>query len=336
MAQTQIYAGKAQVHMIPETAAGDTYIAPAGDGSGIFLAADVTMSYDSSNYSPNYVREDYLSHDEIPGPMSGSISFSVPLKGSGTAGTAPEFAVALLGCGMRQSLTAITSANYYPISLFDAATAAGPPATTNPDQSYSVSILQNAVRHAIKGAFGNVSISANVDDIGMLNFTFTGAYVAFADDGLDVTPVSYDTTTPPAFRGATFVAHTYAAKGVNTLSLDLGNKISIMKDANNAAGILGARIVGRKSTGSFDCELTLAATNNYISRQRAGTSGSITTGAIGATAGNKWTLTVARSVLQPIAVSDRDGIAIQTVPFAVSSNYTDVEGTTPDITLSFT
>lgn len=329
MAQTQIYAGKTQVHLVEESSQ-DTYLAPAGSGTGMVLASNVSVTFDSSNYEPNYVREDYLAMDEIPGPVSGSISFSVPIRGGGAIDTPPEFGEMLKACGFEETTNASTSVTYTPLSVFNGTGG-------NPGPSYSVSILMNGVRHAIAGAFGNVVFNCNVDDVGMMDFTFQGQYQAFADDGLEAP--TYDTTTAPAFRGASFATNfggSYTPKGVTSFSLDMGNRVVLGKDANESTGFYGARIVGRKSTGSFDAELTLAATNNFIASQRAGTTGTITTGTVGSTEGNRWSLAVARAVLRPIEVSDRDGIAIQNIPFAVSSAYTAVEGTNFDITLTMT
>ena len=71
MAQTQIYLRKAQL-CIKEESSQDTFEAPAGDGTGIILAENVVVSYESNDYMPAYIRGDSLSQDEISGPISSS------------------------------------------------------------------------------------------------------------------------------------------------------------------------------------------------------------------------------------------------------------------------
>jgi len=96
MAQAQIYWKKAQVAVIEETSQ-DTYLAP--DAASVVLARDVTLTFDGSNFDPQYVRADLLNMDETPGPIGISMNFKLPLKGSGAAGTAPEFGEILKAWG---------------------------------------------------------------------------------------------------------------------------------------------------------------------------------------------------------------------------------------------
>jgi hypothetical protein len=333
MAQTQLYTQKAQIHIIEETTV-DTYLVQATDGSGALLCEQVTLSYDSSNYEPAYVRGDFLSFDEIPGMVAATMTFRAPIKGSGTAGTAPEVGEYLKACGMEEETVATTSVTYSPVSTFDGASG-------NPGQSYSLSWLLNGVKHSIKGAFGTWKISATAGDPTHYEFTFSGAYNAFADDALEST--SYDTTAAQPFLGATFATNiggAYTPLGIENFSLDLGNKLAQRKDCNNASGIMGYRITGRKSTGSFDCELAtdavMAAVPHWYTSWRAGTAGTITTGAVGATAGNIYTIAIARAILRPPESGDNEGIARLTLPFGVSSAATDVEDTNPDVSIAYT
>ena len=336
MAQPQIYARKAQIHLDDEGTV-DTYSGPGGSGTDMFLAENVTYTVEGDNYVPSYVRADYLGMDESPGMMSATCSFEVPIKGSGTAGTAPEFSKALLGCGMRQSIVSATSVTYYPYSVFDGGTAVGPPATTNPAQSYSVSFLVNGIRYSLKGGFGTMTIRAEVGVPAKLQFSFQGAYNAVADDALEAP--TYNATKAPSFLGATLAANfggSTTPYGVENLEFVLGNTITLGRHANDASGIYGARIVGRKSTGSFDPEAVLVATYDWFGKQRAGTHGTLATGTVGSTAGNRWALNINRAALRPIGVSDRNGILAYSIPYGVTSLNTDVEGTNPDVTLVFT
>lgn len=328
MAQTQIYLGKGQIH-VKETA-DDSYDNPDGDNSGMFLAQNITWTVDSSNWEPGYVREDYLQMDEVPGAASASLSFEIPIKGSGTIDSAPEYGEALKACGLEETSTASTSVTYTPISVFDGAGG-------NPGPAYSATALVNGVAYAIKGAFGNAVFNLAVGEPGIIAVTLQGGYVAVADDALE--SPTYETTVPVPFMGGTFASNfggAYSDKAVSEMSLDLGNRLAMRQDVNETYGIAGARITGRKSTGSFAPEMVLVATHDYFGTWAAGTSGTLDTGVIGGTSGNRWRLQVGRCICRPPERTENDGIEKLTVPFAVSSAATDTEGTNFDVTLTLT
>jgi hypothetical protein len=52
----------------------------------------------------------------IPGTQMAKVTFKLEIKGSGTAGTAPALGLFLKACGMAETLVALTSATYAPIS----------------------------------------------------------------------------------------------------------------------------------------------------------------------------------------------------------------------------
>ena len=329
MAQAQLYRKRAQVFVVEETAQ-DTYLTQSAADAILCEIPDTAFTLDASNYETTTVRGDFLSSDETAGLRRASLNFRVPLHGSGTAGTAPEFGEALKACGYEETTDPATSVTYTPLSTFDGAGG-------NPGPSYSCTLLESGLAYQMKGCFGNVVFEGVVGEPMFLNFTFSGANQAVADDGLET--ATYDTPVAQPFMGATFALNYGGAitpKGVNNFTLDTGNQVVHVNDINETYGVYGARIVSRKSIGSFDPEMELVANTDYFGIWSASTAGTIATGTIGATAGNIWSLSIARAVLRPPELSDRDGIRTLNVPFAVSSAGTDVEGTNPDISLVFT
>jgi hypothetical protein len=337
--QTQIYTRRAQVFVTEETTDQDTYKVQAAAEGFLAEISDSPLEIGGENYTPASARGDGLSRDEVPGIKPATISFRVPLAGSGAAGTAPDFADALLACGYRESLLAATSAIYYPYFVFDSAADAGPPATRNPGTSYSVTVLEDGVAYRIKGAFGNVVFVGNVGEPIFAEFTMTGAYAPVVDDVLET--VTYQATSAPTFMGASFSMNFGGAvtpKGVTNFTVDTGNQIATPSDVNETYGVYGSRITGRRSFGAFDPEMVLVATanSNFYGIQAAGTTGTLTTGVLGGTAGNRVTLALGRIVTRPIRQLNRDSIRGLEIGFSVSSANTDVEGTNLDITLTFT
>ena len=331
MAQTQLYAKRAQI-FVSEEGTIDTYaVQAAGD---VILGQDVTWTVESSNWTPQYARGDFLMGDEVPGSAAATLTFSVPCVGSGDPGDVPlEYTDALKMCGMYVKDTVATSTVASPTSTFDSA-------TSYPHESYSATALIDGIRVGVKGGFGNLTFEGNPDGPGMFTFTMQGGYVAVADDALE-TP-TYLTAIPPQFTVAVAsslelnIGGAYVHKGVESFSWDLGNTVVVGKDVNDTVGVYGARITGHNVTGTFSSEMKLVATQDPFGDWRAGTaSTSFTTGVIGTAGTTGYTMALGRVVLRPPSLSDRNGIMAVEIPWAASSANTDVEDTALDLSITY-
>ena len=178
-----------------------------------------------------------------------SVSFSVDLSGSGTAGTAPQWGRLLLACGFRENITANTSVSYKPAGA----------------NFESVTMLFNidGNDHYMRGCRGTVTVDLNAGAIPMLNFNFIGVpepVTATAQlsgtfskwtDGL----VMNKTNTPTATLGG-------VSLGVETLSLDVGNDVQFV-DRVNMEEVL---IRNRGVSGSINIASTDIATKNWFAQ----------------------------------------------------------------------
>ena len=336
MAQTQIFLGKTQIFVVEELAQ-DTFEVPAA-GDAV-LASDVTLTFDSSNYVPAYARPDFLSGDEVAGAQSFTMSFTLDIMGSGAAGTAPHFGEVLKACGMEETTVGSTSVTYSPLSVFDGTGG-------NPGPSYSFgALIDGKIRYAGYGGFGKPKITGDASTIGQIEVEMMGAYQPVTSTSVALlAPSNYDTTKPPAFRGASAAVNfgtDYTLKGFRSFELDYGNVMSMGVDANEADGFYGARITARKSTGSISCDMAPVAGgvglfHDWFGIQRASTVGTFTTGVIGGTAGNRYQINANRITLGALSVEDVDSKQGIQVPFGVSSLNTHVEGTSLDLELIFT
>jgi hypothetical protein len=266
-------------------------------GSGnVFPAFDINVSFAGDGYQRKETRPILDKAPEIPGPAEGTISFKVLDVGGAAAGTAPYFKEALYGCGLRSLITSVTSVVFEAWSTFDGATAAGPPVLQNPFQSYSISVWEDGVRYALKGAMGNMVMRCKMGEPRVLEFTFTGAYVATAADS-PATPATLP-LPPQPFLGSNILTITTGGAWnpiFDEFSLDLGNVLSKVINANDASGIRGSQITDRRIVAKINPELPLPATKDLMAIWRAGTvatlAAAITTGA----AGNKWALAIPKS-----------------------------------------
>lgn len=322
----------AQVHLTDT--ADDSYSAPAGTGADMFLAREIVVTWDGgAGNDPEYHRADSLNMPRTEGIVYGSIAFQVPIKGSGTANVAPEYSKALQACGLAETIT--TDVRYRRETTHDGAGG-------NPAAAYSCSVLIDGVRYGISGAFGNLQINGANTTFGLFAFSLQGAFQMFADDALEAP--TYETTVAPRFGAMAFSTNfggvfgqAEGLKGVTSFQLNLNNALVMGEDVNADRGYYGARIVpGGRPSGSFDPELVLAGTKNWFQIAEDQTIGSITTGVVGATAGNRYQIDVHGCQLDQPERNVVNGIEKLTVPFAVAEEATASEGAaSTDVEITF-
>lgn len=228
----------------------------------------------------------------VSGKRSGKLSFSVELKGSGTAGTAPPIlGVLLKGCGFSETVVAVTSVTYKPAS--------------SSIPSLTLAGYEDGVIKKLWGARGTVKITAKAGDVVMFDFEFTAADFSVTDGAL-LAP-TYDAIVPKPFLSAAFTLAAYAAI-IGKMDLDIGNTVTLRESANSGSGNLSAMIMNREPKGSIDPEMVTVATSDYFGLWRSGTTAAIST-VIGATAGNICTITAPAARYSKISDTDKSGIA---------------------------
>lgn len=244
-----------------------------------------------------------------------SVSFKCELKGSGTAGTPPAIGKALQCCGLSETIVALTSVAYKPVS--------GGASQKSGDIYY----YQDGVLHKMSGARGNASFDISVGQVPMVTFTFTGHTISFTDASLPA--VTFEATIPNPVLGATFTIGGYAAV-INAMSFDLGNKVSAVGSVTALDGFGEVRITDRNVTGSLDPELVLVATHDVITRWKSRTEQALVYTLPG-TAGNILSVTAPKVVYGPPTQGDREGIRTWSTPFMMVDNAGDDE-----VVLTFT
>lgn len=242
------------------------------------------------------------------------MSFDVEVKGSGTAGTAPEIGPLLRACGLNETIVASTSVTYAPVSTAI--------------ESCTMYLYEDGKLYKMTGCRGNVSGNLETGQAGKLSFTLTGHYSGPTD--VSVASPTYDSTVPVATLSGGFAADSYAAV-INALAFDLGNSVVTPPSFNAADGFGDIIISGRDVAGSIDPEDVLIATKDFMAAYKAGTVMSIATGVIGSTAGNRYQLTFGYSTYRDLAPGDRDGIRTYELAFGAAESSGDDE-----LSLAFT
>lgn len=218
------------------------------------------------------------------------ITFEAEIKGSGSAGTAPELGQALRGCGLAETIVASTSVTYQPAS--------------SSLESVTIYYYQDGVRHVITGARGTVEFTLNAGEIGKASFTFTGHHASTTDVGL-ITP-TYDSTVPAPAINTSFSVGGYAA-AISALALSLNNEVVTPVSLGASDGYGEIRIADRDVSGSFDPEYTLIATKDWVTEWKNGTNQAISTGNIGS-AGNQYSFSIPTAYYRDLSQGDRDGV----------------------------
>lgn len=259
---------------------------------------------------------------QVAGERSVVLRFATEIKGSGTAGTAPpNLSAPLKACGFGETIVASTSVTYAPASEnVDSVTIE----IREADTAGIAKIFQ------VLGCRGNVAFEAVKGDIVLARFEFTGRYIEPTEGSMLATQVP--TPLPVSFLGAAFSFQGIGTLKVQTVTLDMGNKVNLRNDANQVSGNFSAVITNRIPSGSIDPERELIATINTFNKLTTNAEG-ILTYVLGSTAGNITTITVPKAQIINLTPADRDGLRIETLDLQLNQSVTAGDD---EISIAFT
>ena len=274
-----------------------------------FRAFDISIDDDINMNERQGVQETTLSPmPDVAGYMLGKISGKFEIKGSGSAGVAPDYGEVLKACGMSETIVAVTSVTYKPSDASDV---------------FTMAAYEDGVKYFIAGAMGNIKFSLTGGGIGVGEFEMSGIYQRPADVA-QLASTSLDTTIPPAIKGAS--AFTWNAQNVICASaeFDIGQQVVLREDITKAKGYITAFIVDRKPVGNFTPEMIAVATYDFHADWEDNSERALIVGDIGGTAGNKYKFTVNKAQITKIGKGDREGIRV--IPCDIKMNRNAVAG----------
>lgn len=255
---------------------------------------------------------------DIYGGQLAKLTMDVELKGSGTAGTAPELGVLLRACGFAETIVASTSVTYKP-------------ASTNHESATLYYYEGGRKLHKLTGCRGEVSFKLSAGGVAVASFAFTG-HVANPTDATQPTP-TFNTQKPIPLIGLSVTVNAVSVVP-QELSFDMGYKLAMPPSMNATDGYGEVQIIDRRVVGSITTDAELASVIDYDTLLSAGTLFTITTGLIGATAGNR--LTVSTAATQAYFTNrqfvEGDGARRRTMPFGVADSPT----TDSELSVAFT
>ncbi|MEM1207761.1 MAG: hypothetical protein AAGI54_00710 [Planctomycetota bacterium] len=234
-----------------------------------------------------------------PGVHAGRATFSVELRGSGTAGTAPAWAAALQGCGLTVTNIPGTSDAYAPTADLDT------------QKTVTIALVEDGRRKVLRGAMGNAVINGqrNGNKL-MVDFDFQGIWVTPTDDAQPA-GITHETTKPIRFAGGTFTVDA-ASQKVSTFRFDLGNDVQMRADVEDASGLCHAYIADRRPVAGFDPESDVVANDDLHADFLTATTRAFDA-TFGTLAGNRAVLDIDRLQIQNPQTEDRSGLLVERI-----------------------
>jgi|GEM_PF-390705 hypothetical protein len=296
---------------------------PTPTGSNAILVRSIQHGFDRLRMVPRPVLTGALGQE--PQVYAGSleaITIECELKGSGQAGTAPEFGPLLRACGLAETVVASTSVTYAPQS-----------GSIESCTIYYYKAVDNSsirVRHILTGCRGNVQIVANTGDYPILRFMMVGRRATPTDQSA-LSP-TYDATTPLALRGLT-VSLGSVQGVVQSFELDVGHTIDVPDNMNNSEGYGEITIIDRDPVLTLTRHDERIATINPWGDLSGGTARAFDTGTVGSSAGNRWRLQASKCYYRNLESGEANGM--RTIQSVFGCHASTVGGS-DHFTLAFT
>ena len=276
-------------------------------------AKNIKVSYPDAPLERDLARTTFSQDAPLaPAEKHMEITFDVEVKGSGTAGVAPRIGDALEACGMAEAIGVVggsSSCAYTPSTTQDVSVTI---------YFYELQHTGNARLHKLLGAKGSYAIKADSGKVATRSFKFYAKYTAPTEVAAP-TGMADDNATPPVVESAAFSLNSVTTLVVQSVSLDLGQEVSMREDVSSSGSIKGYRITGRKPKGTFNPEAVLAATHDFYGDWVAATARALSM-QIGTVAANKITITAPKLVLEKVDNAARNNIVTHDIPFQLVKN----------------
>jgi hypothetical protein len=209
----------------------------------------------------NNVKAFFGNNQKIMAAVYRTITFSVELAGSGTAGTAPKWGPALLACSMAGTANGVIDFSYSPVT--DAVGA---------NTSVTIYFEKDLKRHIMVGARGNAKFMWKNGELPYIQFEMTGLMPAAAIEAdasySAVTLTGWSEPRPVNFQNTTpFSLHAFGAAELYSLEINLGNQVTY-RNVPNAEDV---RITGAAPSGSISIAEPTIAQKNYFANMRNAT-----------------------------------------------------------------
>jgi hypothetical protein len=242
--------------------------------------------------------------------MLESVTITAELRGSGTAGTAPEIGPLLRACGLSETIVASTSVTYAPQG--------GTIESCTIYYFKSVDGSATRVRHILLGCRGTAVFNAEAGTNGTVTFTMTGRRANPTDQSA-LTP-TFDSTVPVAIRGLSCTLGGVSNLVIQGFDVDLGNQIVVPDNLNDSEGYGNITLTERDPVLTLRRHDELVATIAPFADLVAGTQRAFDSGVVGATAGNRWRFQAAQAAYRGLQPGEAEGLRTLEATFGCTAS----------------
>jgi hypothetical protein len=297
---------KALVLAKVETTAGtDSIPTPALNA---VLVSDPTFSVEAEEVTRNFARGDFSQYPSVYTQRRGQMTFTVEVRGRGTADLEPDWAVLLEGCGFSRNVVATATPadrdgiRYLPM--------------TDSLRTLTLYMYFDGILHVMLGAMGTWSLTGEAGSIATVEFTFTGTYATPTQAAFPTNPVINNTVPPIVERAGLRWNADGNGLFAADFSIDISNEIALRRDVNSPQGLHSVYISGRNPTAGFTPEVSGALNDAFWADWQASTTrsmevvvggtGAYPGGSGAAVEGNSVIFTMPAVQITSIGYGDRD------------------------------
>lgn len=232
----------------------------------------------------------------VGGKRNGEMSFSLELKGSGTAGTAPRIGALLRACSFGATVVSNVSVTYLPIS--------------SSQESCTIYFFIDGRRHVMTGCRGDVKIKCEAGQMAVAEFSFKGRY---ADPTLvALSSPTLETTVPAVCKSCVFTYNSKTTLVVKTAEIEMNNTVAMRESLSDTNAVAGFEITERDPMLTIDPEAVIETSYTFRSDALGGSLRAITW-VVGATAGNITTFSIPKFNAYWPEYEDRDEILVEKI-----------------------
>lgn len=296
-----------------------TYGAGANIEDAVML---LTSELDSNPYEGDRITRERMQQTfgadaEINAAPYSTITSTIPLAGSGTPGTPPNFGLLLRSCGLSEEVVENVSVTYQPV--------------TNGQESCCVWFVEEGQVQEMPGVRGNVELNLTAKQDPTQQYTLTGMYKRVAQLSEQINKQLTDIAEELVVnKQNTPVRNVHGYAGcLQSLSLNMGNEVV----HRNLVGCETVKITDRVPTGQVEIEAPDIATKDYFAAIESHNGLTLDEVKIGhgTEPGNIVTITGPKVQLSTLSRSDSNGI----VHYTMDTRYTRDQGD-DEFTLAFT
>lgn len=261
------------------------------------------------------------------GGLEGSITVKVPLKGSGTAGTAPDIDTLLESCHMVGVNSPATSETYTPSNAVP----------TLYDIYVQVPEIAGGTAYEVvlTGCVGNLTLEGERNGPVFAVCELKGVFQEPTNETvLDATGL--DTEVAQNFKGTSVTLHSYAGLIIEGFSFDMGQELVMRPSMAADDGFVSAIGISRAPSGTLNPEIPAISDFDPYTVMTAETLAALAFGAIGSVAGNIVTISMPKCQIVGVNLVERAGMLVGDLALDFHETTTATGGGADDISIVFT